>query len=410
MKTKQNWGESHEPQLPPRTRNSVITLLYGQAALLAALSRGKTGKDSNVLLATIHDGPKTHIVVSMLNYRIFCGRLQYSRAWCPFDWRPHLSHIQTPAHTTTITTEHMHPLHSHPKHGNSYINSPEMAQEQSNYSHASASQTMVNQQWDAPTGANIQNNYGPVYLGANAVAYLARHNGPEIQPGGMPPANGSAFHPAVQPTAPGYTHFGHGFGKQAPQQQPSFGGNQVNATLQSGVVHVCKYWQDYATEPEHRAYRELCNHLVHRSNHKRTCDLVGAEVTQKSIALFTGGDKEKAKRDFWRRAQKSDPQRRNREAGKQQKIRAKQPDPDQLRPANTVFYHQQMAGQSVANGNVGGFAVPAVNGMFLGHHPANPMLMTQEAVAQMADGLEPEGPAELNYAEWVDVEAHTAGH
>lgn len=202
-----------------------------------------------------------------------------------------------------------------------------MAQQQTNYYPQTASQHAGDQQWGDNGGAVINgfnnvvsvNYYGAYpYMQGRVTTYAVQ--------------NGGLVRQAPGPAPPGFTHMGRGV------QQPPF----TDTNVQSHVAHVCGAGKGPFTEQEMQALRELCSHVVQRSNHTRDCINTGASATRKSIDLFIAGDEKAAKKNFWRRNQKNKSQQKCRAEKKQQKDKAKQLDPSQQYSTNTLVHHQQM--------------------------------------------------------------------
>jgi hypothetical protein len=258
-----------------------------------------------------------------------------------------------------------------------------MAQQQTNYYPQTASQHAGDQQWGDNSGAVINgfnnvvsiNYYGACpYMQGRVTAYAVQNGGPVRQ--------------APSPAPPGFTHMGHGV------QQPPFTGTNV----QSHVAHVCGDGKGPFTEQEKRVLRELCSHVVERSNHTRDCINTGASATRKSIDLFISGDEKAAKKYFWRRNQKNKSQQKCRAEKKQQKDQAEQPDSSQQYSANTPVYHQQM--QTVDDN--ARLLHPNVNMDF------NGMLLDQNDEGHVEIQMQQEAQQDLLSQEWVQLALDTS--
>lgn len=244
-----------------------------------------------------------------------------------------------------------------------------MSQQQINNYQQPATQSLVNQQWSAPH--SVHNHY---YGQGSAAPSSVQNDGLGGPQWLVPDAQ-----------IPGYTYMGHG----VQQQQPHLGGSNV----QSHMRHVCERTKEFATERERQILHALCNDIIERSQHERDCNSVGPKVTRESVDLF-GNNEEMAKEKFWRRAQKNKSQRQVRAEEKQEKARAKQPDPSQQYSDNTQAYLQQMTG-----GNTGGFQADpnmGLNGMLPGYDAGGAMQMQVQTQMQMGAPQQDFAPLDLD--------------
>lgn len=305
------------------------------------------------------------------------------------------------------------PLHNNPPHGNAYLLSPEMSEEQQTSYQQTCSQIMASHNMNASSGANIiyMPFNGPFNgtMHVSAAPNYGQHIGLQGYSGPMAQANAPApsqqATQMVQPAAPVSTQADNPFEtltQQQNQQQPA-------ANLAPSVyhaTHVCAWSDDITQGPERVAQRELCNATCKR-NKEYNCALVGLKVTQDSIADFMRGDERKAKKEFYRRAQKTFSQKKGRFA----KAQAKGSDPVHQSSAATPLYLGAMRDLPAPNNNAGNFKrqqIPEVNNAYA----ADVQAIAQQAQQEMPPPHDTpnEFPGEedfqqdVAYEEWLDYD------